>query len=75
MNGALLIDTAALERVNAITVGGAIILRLTEMGVNFDKINRFICNGTRYVTAYYRNIIKHICQNAVHITCSHMLFT
>ena len=42
---ALLIDTIALERVNATIFGGSIIRRLTEMGVNFDQVSGFICNG------------------------------
>ena len=42
---ALLTDTAAPERVNATTVGGAIIHRLTEKGVNFDQVSGFVCDG------------------------------
>jgi len=38
----LLTDSAALERVNATTVGGTIIRRLTEMGVDFYKISGFV---------------------------------
>jgi len=55
---ALLTDTAILERVNTTKFGGAIILRLTEIGVNFDQVSGFVCDGARYMTASYRNIIK-----------------
>jgi len=53
---ALLTDTAAFERINATTVGGAIIPRLTKKGVNFDQVSGFVCDGARYRTASYRNI-------------------
>ena len=46
------------HRVNDTTVGGAIICRLTEMDVNFDQVSEFVCDGARYMTASYRNIIK-----------------
>ena len=55
-------DTAALKRVNATTVFRAIIRRLTEKSANFDQVSGFVCNGARYMTACYRNIIKPICQ-------------
>jgi len=53
---ALLTDTALLERVNATTVGEAIIRMLTEKGVNFDQVTGFVCDGAS--TASYRNIIR-----------------
>ena len=47
---ALLTDTAALERVNATTVGWVIIRRSTEMGVNFDHVSGFIFDIGHLVT-------------------------
>jgi len=57
---ALLIDTIELKRVNATRVGETIIRRLTKMGVNFDQVSGFLCDGARYMTTCYRNIIKPI---------------
>ena len=59
---ALLTDSAALERVNATTIGGANICRLTEMGVNFDQVSGFVCDGARYMTASYQNILGLKCR-------------
>ena len=72
---ALLIDTIELGRLNATTVGGAIMRRLTEMGINFDQVNGFVSNGARNMTACYLNTIKSICQKVVHIACTaHVIY-
>jgi len=36
---------------NTVAVGGAIIRRLPEKGVNFYKVCGFVCDGSRYMTA------------------------
>lgn len=64
-----LIDSVQLEKVNAGTVGGAVLRSLTQFGVSFDSVSGFVCDGARYMTACYRDIIKPVCENSVHITC------
>ena len=66
---ALLIDTVALEKVNATTIG-VIIRRLTKIGVYFYQVSGFVCDGARYMIKCYQNIIKFIYLNDVYITCS-----
>jgi len=61
----LLTDTAALKRVNATTVFGAIIRWLTEKGVNFDQVGGFVFDGARYITAPYRKCRQHNCSAPV----------
>lgn len=64
-----LIDTVLLDKVNARTVGGAVLRCLTLFGVDFDRVIGFVTDGARYMKACYRDVIHPVCGNCVHVVC------
>ena len=64
-----LVHSAMLEAVNANTVGGEVVRYLAVLDVLYRNVKAFVTDGARYMKACFRDVVKPLCTESVHIVC------
>jgi len=70
-----IVDMMVLESTTAATVGGAIMRSLALVGVAYADVLGLVSDGAMYMKACWRDTIKPVCTNSVHVVCiAHCLY-
>lgn len=65
----VLVEVKFVDEVNSAVIGRIVTKTLTTYGIEFEDVTGFVSDNAAYMVKSFKECIKPLCEDAVHITC------